>query len=122
MCRPDCPACGSSRVKKNGSAWKKKQKYQCNDCRRRFAENPQNKIISDSEKKIIDNLLFEKIPLAGIARAMNVSERWLQDCVNKKYAETPKEIKVSEKPRGRLEIEADELWSFAGSKDNGVVE
>ena len=118
MCHPNCPVCGSSRVKKNGSAWKKKQKYQCNDCKRRFVENPQNKIISDSEKKITDRLLLEKIPLAGIACAMNVSERWLQDYVNKKHTEIPDETKVLEKPKGRLEIEADELWSFAGGKDN----
>ena len=34
---------------------------------------------------VIGNLLLEKIPKAGIARTINISERWLQDYVNKKY-------------------------------------
>jgi len=35
---------------------------------------------------------------AGIARTVGVSKTWLQKYVNKKYAETPQFIKVSEKP------------------------
>jgi len=38
--------------------------------------------------------------------------------VNKKYAETPREIKVSGKPKGKLTIECDEMWSFVKNKEN----
>lgn len=113
-----CPKCGSSHIKKNGTIHNKKQKYQCNDCGRQFVENPQNKMIDEETKELIDRLLLEKIPLSGIARAVGVSERWLQDYVNKKYEKIPQKIEVTEKPKGSLKIQCDELWSFVGNKGN----
>ena len=93
-----CPQCGSDHIKKNGSIHNKKQKYQCNICRRQFVENPQNKIISDDTKNLIDKLLLEKLPLAGIARVADVSEPWLQDYINKKYAAHTHQVKAGKKP------------------------
>jgi hypothetical protein len=52
--------------------------------------------------ELIDRLLLEKIPLAGIARAALVSETWLQKYVNNKYAQIPQQVNVSAKPRGKL--------------------
>ncbi len=46
-------------------------------CERQFVEYPQNKVISDEKKALIDKLLLEKIPLARIARVVDVSEVWL---------------------------------------------
>jgi insertion element IS1 protein InsB len=43
---------------------------------------------------MIDRLLLEKIPLAGIARAVQVSETWLQSYVNEKYQRVEKQVKV----------------------------
>jgi len=40
-------------------------------------EGPQNKVMMDETKTLIDELLLEKILLAGIARAADVSEMWL---------------------------------------------
>lgn len=71
-------------------------------------ENPTNKIINQETLDLVDRLLREKIPLAGIARAAQVSKKWLQDYVNTKYAHMTQEIKVSDKPKGKLEIECDE--------------
>jgi len=101
---------------KNGSTHNKKQKYKCKDCGRQFVENPTKKNIYSEKKKLIDILLLERIVLAGIARIVKVSQTWLQDYVNKKYAETP--LKVSDKPKGKLSIECDEMWSFVGKKGN----
>lgn len=42
----------------------------------------------------------------------------LQDYVNNKYAQTPQKLKVSDKPKGKLEIECDEAWSFVANKGN----
>ncbi len=67
---------------------------------------------------MIDRLLLEKIPLAGIARAALVSETWLQKYINNKYTQIPQKVKVSEKPKGKLTIECDEAWSFVASKNN----
>jgi pyocin large subunit-like protein len=74
--------------------------------------------ISEETKELIDKLLLERLSLAGIARITGVSERWLQNNVNKKYEEVKREVAVSKKSKGRLTIECDELWSYVGNKDN----
>ncbi len=61
--------------------------------------NPNHVVISDETKALIDRLLLERISLAGIARAVQVSEKWLQDYVNAKYADVPRQVKVSSKKR-----------------------
>jgi len=48
---------------------------------------------------LIDKLLLEKIPLAGMARVCNVSETWLQDYVNRKYEAIPQQVNVSAKKK-----------------------
>ena len=45
------------------------------------------KIIDQATRDLIDKLLLEKIPLAGIARVVGVSEPWLQ---NGSQCEIPK--------------------------------
>jgi IS1 family transposase len=89
----------------------------CKDCQRQFVEHPESRRISDETKALIDKLLLERIPLAGIARVTGVSERWLQTYVNEKYAEQPRQVQVRSKKKGCLTIECDELWSFVGNKD-----
>jgi hypothetical protein len=37
---------------------------------------------------------LEKIPLAGIARVVGVSEPWLQSYVNAKYEAVPQQVEV----------------------------
>lgn len=112
-----CPNCHSVNVVKNGSIHNGKPKFSCKDCRRQFVENPEN-IIPQDKKDLIDKLLLERIPLAGIARVVGVSERWLQGYVNRKYQEVPQQIDVKKKPQGKLVIQCDKLWSFVGNKKN----
>ncbi len=50
-------------------------------------ENPQWRRIPEEPLVLIDRLLLEKIPLAGIARVLKISEPWLQNYVNDKYDE-----------------------------------
>src|SRR5918996_1465032 len=63
-------------------------------------------------------------PLRGIGRAVQVSLRWLIDFITNCYAATPDDLSVRlpEQPDGvivrRLNVEADELWSFVGKKVN----
>lgn len=112
-----CPRCDSENTVKNGSTHNGKLKRQCNDCGRQFVLEPENKI-PEWKCEIIDRLLLEKISLAGIARSMQVSDRWLQEYVNNKYEETPKKIQVTPKEPGQIIVQADELWSFVGNKGN----
>ena len=112
-----CPYCHSIAIVKNGSNAVGTPKFFCKSCDRQFVENPKQQRISDETKALIDKLLLERIPLAGIARVTGVSERWLQSYVNEKYEAVPRQIEVK-KTKGRLTIECDELWSFVGNKQN----
>ncbi len=109
---PPCPSCQSGDVVKNGRTRHDKQNYKCRDCGRQFVENPQWRIISEETKGIIDRLLLEKLPLAGIARALQISKLWVQQYVNQKYSQCATEVQVRPKPKRRLTVQIDELWSF----------
>ena len=113
-----CPTCASQAIVKNGPTRHGKQNYKCNDCGRQFVENPQWRRIPEEPLVLIDRLLLEKIPLAGIARVLKISEPWLQNYVNDKYDEVPRQVTVQPKPKGRLTVQMDELWSFVDDKGN----
>ena len=79
------PSCQSVSVVKNGSTRHGKQNYKCRDCGRQFVENPQWQRVSERIQDtydLLERLLPEKILLAGIARVLKVSERWLLSYVN----------------------------------------
>ena len=57
-------------------------------------------MIDDKTKALIDKLLLEKLPLAGIARVVKVSEPWLQQYVNVKYAQVPRQVSISRVKKG----------------------
>ena len=96
---PSCPNCFSEKTVKNGHIHNGKQRYKCHDCGRQFVENPEKIVISQEKRELIDRLLLERISLAGIARVVKVSERWLQSYVNQKYALVPREISVISKKK-----------------------
>ena len=95
-----CPRCNSSQVVKNGKIHNGNQNFKCKACLRQFVQNPTKKVIAQETKDLIDKLLLEKIPLAGIARVTGVSERWLQTYVNAKYDAIPRQVDVWPKKRG----------------------
>jgi transposase-like protein len=70
-------ACGlkSSKI----FATNKKQKYQCQTCKRQFVPNNSKVYINNQTKELIDKLLLEKISLTGIIRVTGVSEKLLQN-------------------------------------------
>jgi IS1 family transposase len=103
---------------KNGSNSAKTPKFRCKDCRRQLVEHPIQSRITDAEKALVDKLLLEKIPLAGIARVTGISERWLQDYANDQYEAVPRVVTVMAKTSFDLTIECDEAWSFVGNKAN----
>jgi transposase-like protein len=94
-----CPNCDSGKIVKNGHIHNGKQRFKCNECSRQFVENPQNIVINQEKRDLIDRLLLERISLAGIARAVKVSSKWLQTYVNQKYALVPRKIQVTPKKR-----------------------
>ncbi len=97
---PVCPICASTQTVKNGRIHNGKQRFKCNECRRQFVEHPTKKVIDQATREFIDRLLLERISLAGIARAVQVSEQWLQTYVNEKYAGVPRSVQATPKKRG----------------------
>lgn len=59
-----------------------------------------------------------RLPLAGIARSLQLSESWLQQYVNAYYETVVQQVQVLPKPRKRLTVQMDELWSFVDDKGN----
>ena len=113
-----CPTCGSHDISKNGTSHRGKQNYKCRDCGRQFVEDPQWQPKSKETKALVNRLLEEKISLAGIARATEVSESWLQGHANATYEAVSKTTEVLPKPQGPLRVQMDELWSFVDHKGN----
>ncbi|NET54119.1 MAG: IS1 family transposase, partial [Merismopedia sp. SIO2A8] len=65
-----CPNCGSHDIIKNGLTRRAKQNHKCKDCGR-LIEDPQWRVIPPDTQAILDRLLLERMPLAGIARVLN---------------------------------------------------
>lgn len=97
---PVCPKCSCAQTVKNGRIHNGKQRFLCHQCGRQFVEHRQKKVIDLATRQLIDRLLLERISLAGIARAVQVSEQWLQTYINQKYACVPRQVDVSAKKRG----------------------
>ena len=51
-----------------------------------------HKVIEKETRELIDRLWLERISLAGIARAIPISQQWLQPYVNQKYAGVPRSV------------------------------
>jgi insertion element IS1 protein InsB len=113
-----CPTCGSHDISKNGMTRRGKQNHKCRDCGRQFVEDPQWQPKDKDTIGLVNLLLLEKIPLAGIARATQVSASWLQEHVNDTYGQVPQAASVVPKAKGKLRVQMDELWSFVDRKGN----
>ena len=96
---PPCPSCGSDQLVKNGKIHHGKQNFKCLECSRQFVQDRENKVMEHARKELIDQLLLEKIPWSGMARAKGVSEPWLQSYVNAIYEAVPKQVKARAKKR-----------------------
>ena len=59
--------------------------------------NPTKKIISQETWDLVDKLLLEKIPIAGISRVTGISEPWLQKYINNKYENIEQKVNVVKK-------------------------
>ncbi len=113
------------RSQKNGHTHNTgKQNYQCLDCGRQFVLEPEQKLISEEERDYIRSLMRERISLRGICRTMKISMDWLLAFIKREYEQIPDHLNVQLPGAATPQIdllrplEADELWSFVGKKDN----
>jgi insertion element IS1 protein InsB len=122
--RDVCPACGSTRFKKNGHTHNAKQNHHCHACGRQFVADATDRGISHEQRRLIEHLLRERISLRGICRAVGVSLTWLLHFMVERFAACPDHLHVQlpVKPTAvvlrQLEAEADEMWSFVEKKAN----
>lgn len=118
----NCPRCHSHRHKKSDRIHTGKQNHCCTDCGRQFVQRLAHRLISNDERETIKRLLAERISLRGICRVVLVSMSWLMDFAIQCYEATPDDLNVrlpQQREDGivqRLEVEADEAWSFVGKK------
>ncbi len=80
-----CPTCGSDDIVKNGLTRRARQNHKCRDCGRQFVEDaqwkPSDRPTDPSTFKLIDLMLLERIPLAGISRVLSIVPVLLLDNV-----------------------------------------
>jgi hypothetical protein len=113
--REACPQCGSRWYKKNGHIHTGKQHHRCKECGRAFVRVPENHLITEEQRMLIERLLLERISLRGICRAGGVGLRWLLQFMVEQYQAIPEHLQVKP-PSGpqavilqRLEAELDEI-------------
>jgi insertion element IS1 protein InsB len=122
--RDACPECQSNHYQKNGHTRAGKQHHQCNACGRQCVASPEDHIIADEQRTLIQHLRRERISLRGICRAVGVSLPWLLHCMVECVAACPDHLHVqlpanpTDVVMQRLEAEADEMWSFVGKRAN----
>jgi len=117
-----CPSCSSTLVKKNGRIHTGKQGYRCLKCDRQFVLDPTQKRIDDITRSLIKKTLLERVSLEGVCRIFDVSMPWLLEFIEHLIGELPQDLNA-EVVHENDEIEvvvlqADELWSYVGCKDN----
>lgn len=118
-----CPSCNSTFVKKNGHISNDKQNYQCLLCKRQFVEDPTQKLIDDKTRGLVKKAFLERVSLLGICRIFDVSMPWLLDFLQSIFEALPDDLcakvdSCDESDVEIVELEADEIWSFVGSKEH----
>ena len=117
-----CPSCTSNLIKKNGHIHNGKQKYQCLACKKQFVLDPAQKIIDEKTKGLVRKTLLERVSLEGVCRIFDVSMPWLLDFIDELIRELPENLNAAVvQENDDIEVavlEADELWSYVGSKDH----
>lgn len=120
--RSCCPNCGSKVFVRNGITLHGAQNHLCKECGRQFVLDPQDNVIPKTTKDLIDKLLLERLSLTGICRATGVSLSWLLRYIPGLYEQIPDDlgVEIPADIEGVMlsRVEADELWSFVGSKKN----
>jgi insertion element IS1 protein InsB len=84
-----CPACGSTRYKKNGHTRHGKQNHLCKKCEHQLSAGVTNCFIAAERRAEIANLLRERLSLRGICRAVGVSLTWLWHFMVECFATCP---------------------------------
>lgn len=122
--RDVCPECGAQHFKKTGHMHHGQQNHHCKACGRQLVLDAANHVMAEEQRTLVERLLREEISVHGIGRAVGVSIRWLMNCIVTCFEALPdhRHVQPVASPHdviiGRLEVEADEMWSFVKQKAN----
>jgi IS1 family transposase/transposase-like protein len=111
-----CPDCQSTKIKRNGNKYNKKQNYLCKTCGRQFIGDHAltNKGCHSRLKHKILKMLVRGIGIRDIAEIEEVSEKKvLSVLVHSHQIITPKQQHYDS-------LEIDEFWTYVGNKKNKV--
>jgi hypothetical protein len=63
-------------------------------CGRVFVLTPENRVITEEQRVLIERLLLERLSLRGICRAVGVGLRWLLHFMVERFAAAPAHLYV----------------------------
>src|SRR6266852_1209004 len=93
--REACPQCGSAWYKRNGHIHTGKQNHRGKMCGRAFVLTPENRVITEEQRVLIERLLLERISLRGICRAVGVGLQWLLQFIVERFQAAPEHLCVA---------------------------
>ena len=114
-----CPRCQLSHIKKNGHTYYGKQNYRCLWCGRQFVIRETRVCLEKQE--LICRLLLERISLRGICRVLDIQLCWLMNFIARLYHRVSADLNFLMPDEAQFQVlclEADEMWSFVGKKEN----
>src|SRR6185369_12108644 len=92
--REACPQCGSRWYNGNGHIHTGKQNHRCKMCGRAFVLNPENSVITEEQRVLLERLLLERISLRGICRAVGVGLQWLLQFMSAQFQAAPEDLQA----------------------------
>ena len=102
---------GVNIIKNGKNTTKKKQRYKCKSCSRKFVTDGMRFRIINDQKATVKRLLAERLSLRGISRAMEISFSWLYQFVTNLYRHLPEDLNF-EVPKNQQQSSQIELSNY----------
>jgi insertion element IS1 protein InsB len=119
-----CPYCLGMKLRPKGWNTKRtKRRMKCGGCKRHLVLRGKNWFVSDSQIRLINDFLLERLSLRGICSVVKISLSSLMTYIGKLYDRQPEYLnyRIAEKPDIYLQLidcELDEMWYFVYRKRN----
>ena len=121
--RPQCPECGSHFVVKDGKQWGK-QTFLCTICRRRFTPSASHIFRPRYTKEQAIRMFVNGMSINAIAKTFNIPfstvYKWIKKAGIKAQKKFLLKLRALKKAGKVKAISIDEMWSFAGKKENDI--
>ena len=112
-----CSKCDSTNIVKNGTDYKKDQKFRCHDCSAYGTLNPKERYSASAKERIL-RAYRERASMRGIERIFGVARQTLAQWLEELAAKLPRLAQTLDPARADDVLELDELWSYVFKKSN----